>query len=1093
MEIPPTMATKLHSYLNGLLEAIWLGALIIIPIFFNVYTSRIFEPDKIVILRSLALISLVILLMRLIEGIVNFKNSGLSKEDFLAKGKSLLRKPFVIPILGIVLSYFLATFFSVSAKVSFWGSYQRLQGTYTTLSYIIIFLSIIVILRRRSQLERLLTVAIMASLPVSLYGVIQRYGLDPIPWAGNVVDRVAANMGNSIFVAAYLIMVFPFTIIRIVRSIENIISQKEKNNYSIITLILYLCIASAQLASIYFSGSRGPWLGLGVSIFVLFLGITYVWGNRKILLGGLGIIILLGMGLIILNIPGGPFDAFKSIPRLGRLGQLLDLESRTGRVRTLIWEGTSELFLPHDPLQYPNGSLDKYNSLRPLIGYGPETMFVAFNRFYQPELTQVEKRNASPDRSHNETWDILIFSGITGLFFYLFLVGSISYYVFKWLRLIEEIKHKILFFILFSSGTIISTIILVLWKGFSFLGVGLPFGFLVGILAFLTYQSIWYQGKQEIRATRQRSLIFVAILAALLAHFTELIFGFGISSTKLYFWIYTGVLLVMGEFMMVQEFAEISSMETQPQAKSIGGKDDTQLNLSSKDQKRKQVRRKPVKNKKIITSEAPLSSWLPSSLTAVLLVTLLSVTIAFDFLAKKEGAGSNWEIIQSSFFIRNPSQGGGINGALIVLSVSWFLSSLLLSLEGETDTIVKRSRMFFTIAIISAVVSGIYIFIHSNQLLMIIKSKPNSLVEIMDQVRSFEGLFIFYFLFILLIIFSLGWGLAENWYESQSIRLRDILMPVGFSIVLLILIPINLRIVQADVAFKASETFTRPGFWPAAIDIYDRAISLAPNEDYYYLFVVRAYLEQARSSNNPDERESLMFRGLQNLERAVKINPLNTDHTANLARLYISWADFTEDPIVRQERLNKGVELYKTALGLSPNNSRLWGELALIYNTELNQPEESMQALNKGLELDPNYDWLNGLLGEFLFSQAEAISSNGSEKENLYIQSLDAYQRSLDLSNKNDAQNRFRIMLSLARVLTRLNRIAEAIEFYQKALNESPEMPENWRIHEILSSLYLNIDNRIEAIQHARQSFELAPDDQRARLEKWINELSGQP
>ena len=55
------------------------------------------------------------------------------------------------------------------------------------------------------------------------------------------------------------------------------------------------------------------------------------------------------------------------------------------------------------------------NLLRPLVGYGPEAMWVAFNRFYPPDLAHIEARNASPDRSHNETWDSLVVTGILGL------------------------------------------------------------------------------------------------------------------------------------------------------------------------------------------------------------------------------------------------------------------------------------------------------------------------------------------------------------------------------------------------------------------------------------------------------------------------------------------------------------------------------------------------------------------------------------------------------------------------------------------------------------------------------------------------------
>ena len=36
------------------------------------------------------------------------------------------------------------------------------------------------------------------------------------------------------------------------------------------------------------------------------------------------------------------------------------------------------------------------------------------NRFYPPDLAHVEARNASPDRSHNETFDSLAITGLLG-------------------------------------------------------------------------------------------------------------------------------------------------------------------------------------------------------------------------------------------------------------------------------------------------------------------------------------------------------------------------------------------------------------------------------------------------------------------------------------------------------------------------------------------------------------------------------------------------------------------------------------------------------------------------------------------------------
>ena len=123
--------------------------------------------------------------------------------------KAIFHLPLVPIVLALVFSYLISTILSVTPFTSLWGSYQRLQGTYTTFSYLVIFFSMIANLRRRAQVERVFWVVILSSLPVSLYGILQRYGADPIPWGGDVSGRIAANMGNAIFVAAYLIMVFP--------------------------------------------------------------------------------------------------------------------------------------------------------------------------------------------------------------------------------------------------------------------------------------------------------------------------------------------------------------------------------------------------------------------------------------------------------------------------------------------------------------------------------------------------------------------------------------------------------------------------------------------------------------------------------------------------------------------------------------------------------------------------------------------------------------------------------------------------------------------------------------------------------------------
>ncbi len=68
------MPTKLSRFCEAIMEAAWIVALIVAPVFFNIYSSRIFEPDKISLLRSLAIIILFAWLIKSSEeGWVHFR------------------------------------------------------------------------------------------------------------------------------------------------------------------------------------------------------------------------------------------------------------------------------------------------------------------------------------------------------------------------------------------------------------------------------------------------------------------------------------------------------------------------------------------------------------------------------------------------------------------------------------------------------------------------------------------------------------------------------------------------------------------------------------------------------------------------------------------------------------------------------------------------------------------------------------------------------------------------------------------------------------------------------------------------------------
>jgi tetratricopeptide (TPR) repeat protein len=598
--------TTISRWCERVTEACWLLALTLIPIFFNLYSARHFEPDKAVTLRTLALIALSAALIRWLDGVVARGERPASPDGAASPtGPPLWRRfatlPLAVPVLLYALVFLLTTVTSVVPATSFWGSYQRLQGTYTNLSYIMLFVAIVVTLRQRAQIERIVTISMAAGVAVAGYGILQHLGVDPLPWRGDVITRVASTMGNSIFVAAYMIMVLPFALYRLFAGLsaarEAPASESARGDWLwslarlgfilgglllllavikfgaavrtvdfrywwvlpgavacatalwwLVTtgfdradgrlaywpgllLLGFLLLLAAQFAvtagaglqafadsataalaldwwiwlfaalavvaasygaaitmrrrparptrlglmidaagaglvamlllvATFFTQSRGPWIGAGAGLFVFFSlllwqamrhararGASEMAGRlRALLIGWVSLTLAAGAFLLAFNLSSAPvFERLREAPYIGRMGRLLEVDSGTGLVRRLIWAGD----------EHAGGAIGLITSdpLRTVIGWGPESMFVAFNPFYPPALANIEARGASPDRSHQALLDELVTKGLIGLVSYLFLLFSAVLLCWRLIRRSEEWRWQIFFIACLSTIT----------------------------------------------------------------------------------------------------------------------------------------------------------------------------------------------------------------------------------------------------------------------------------------------------------------------------------------------------------------------------------------------------------------------------------------------------------------------------------------------------------------------------------------------------------------------------------------------------------------------------------------------------------------
>lgn len=1102
------MPSKISRLCEAIIEAGWLAALIMVPVFFNVYSSRVFEPDKISVLRSIVLVMIGAWLVKLIDG--GGAAAPLPASATQTPRGSLWRQiretPLIIPALLLVSAYLISTALSVAPRISFWGSYQRMQGTYSTFSYITIFFLTLTHLRSRVQLNRLLHAMVISSLPVALYGLFQHYDLDPLPWGGDVKQRVAGNMGNAIFISAYLIIPFFITLERFLRSAGRLLAERGGEIADAVLVGAYVFVLVVQSVAIIFSQSRGPWLGwfAGLYIFVL-LGLIALRGRsgegrraagffRWAWLGWIGLAVAGVAFLITFNLPNSPLAGLRSVPYVGRLGQIFETDEGTGKVRVLIWEGASQMILPHAPVTYPDGTPDPLNALRPLFGYGPEAMWVAYNPFYPPDLAHYEARNASPDRSHNETFDALIITGAWGFLAYVILFGSVFFWTLRWLGWVRNRQDAILFLTLTLLGGLGG--VLVPWLALGdlrYLGVAIPAGLILGFIVYLTISA--FRSTFTLQMGGSRALLLLSILSAIAAHFVEIHFGIAIAATRTYFWTLTAVLLVTGLGWLDLSDEEpveaaLAPAAPTPTAAAVRPTTAGRKRRSSGPPSRDQVAARPS------TTRASVgATWVDQLLPYAFMGAIVLVTLIWDYMANQGRDTNAFSVLVNALFIKNRNGQPTVSLGIASLHLfAWGVAAIIALGDVAANQRKAPTGAWWlrSLGLYSAVVWGIWLIfglIHGARVAMgaVLQGSRVSVEQLSDYV---SGYIVDYYVIGFLLILALGWTVWRiNSRRLVSWTTRGLATGLSAALVSVIVIAfvssVNIGLVRADTYYKQGQAYDNVGQWQGAIFLYQKALDIAPDEDYYYLFLGRSALEQAKVTTDAAERQRWLGDALTVLTRAQELNPLNTDHTANLARFYRSRGELETNTAAREKDWQTALTYYQAATQLSPNAAHLFNEKGLVYfllaNLARDQQQETvangyfddaLTALNRSLALDQIYPQTYLFLGDVWRSRGD------NEK------AIAAYQQTLKLS-PGQAQ----AWSALGYIYAQQGKVAEAISANQKVTQLTPRDASSWRN---LAILYQQTNQIQPALDAAQEALKYAPDADKPTLEALVQQLQAQ-
>ena len=292
----------------------------------------------------------------------------------------------------------LADFLGENPYRSFWSNYERMEGLVTHIHLFLYFIIAGSVLKTDEIWRWFWRTSLGVSLMVAYNAFAQLQGWGAVHQSSNRLD---ATFGNSVYLAMYaLFSVF----------IALFLFFREGKEYPRGRFV-YLAIAAINVAVMYYTQTRGTFLGLVGGVFLtLLLAALFDREHperKKYALGGvIGVVILIGA-----FIAGKDATWIQENRTLGRIADI-SLTDPTTISRFMIWRMSWEGFKEH-----------------PILGVGQDNFLYVFSKHYNPHMY-----NQEPwfDRSHNVFFDWLTAGGLLGLLSYLSLFVAALYYI--WTR-----------------------------------------------------------------------------------------------------------------------------------------------------------------------------------------------------------------------------------------------------------------------------------------------------------------------------------------------------------------------------------------------------------------------------------------------------------------------------------------------------------------------------------------------------------------------------------------------------------------------------------------------------------------------------------
>lgn len=288
----------------------------------------------------------------------------------------------------------IAGFLGINFYRSFFGDPERAEGIILQLHLLAFFFILIGFLRKKEDWINLLKITVIVSGISSIAGLMQKFGIYYF-YGVDASSRVSGTLSNPDFFGSYMTLAVFLAVF--------LVFEDRKWR------MLWLAIALVNLLTLFFSGTRGAWIGLITGLLVtfpIFLEYFFRLGRnvKKNILIASAVFLLIISAIIVRP---EQFNLDKSF--LYQRFYSFSLSSR-GEV----WNIALKAFWE-----------------RPLLGWGPESFSYIFDKNFQASSLKYISDNVYFDSSHNRLLDILSSSGLLGILSYLSVLSAVFYYIIK--------------------------------------------------------------------------------------------------------------------------------------------------------------------------------------------------------------------------------------------------------------------------------------------------------------------------------------------------------------------------------------------------------------------------------------------------------------------------------------------------------------------------------------------------------------------------------------------------------------------------------------------------------------------------------------